>query len=225
MIAPLTPFCFSSDQHALHERFLALLPRIQKQARISFRDIKCSDSKADKVAEVIALTWQWFLSLALRGKDASRFPVVLATLAARAVRSGRRLCGQDHINDVLSPRAHRRHRFTIESLPVSLRKVPQHLHGDAGGQRQQDAFEERLADNSRTSPADQAQFRIDFRQWLRTLKARERRIVSAMLGDQRTRDLSRRFKVSPGRISQMRREFHRDWTRFIGDGEEMMAVA
>jgi hypothetical protein len=35
-----------------------------------------------------------------------------------------------------------------------------------------------------------------------------------MIRDERTLDLSRQFDVTPGRISQMRREFAESWSRF-----------
>jgi hypothetical protein len=37
-----------------------------------------------------------------------------------------------------------------------------------------------------------------------------------MARNERTRDLSREFELSPGRISQMRRAFHDDWLRYHG---------
>ena len=43
----------------------------------------------------------------------------LAQFAARAVRCGRRLCGQEKANDVFSSVAQRRRGFTVEVLPVA----------------------------------------------------------------------------------------------------------
>jgi hypothetical protein len=37
-----------------------------------------------------------------------------------------------------------------------------------------------------------------------------------MQGD-RTQELSRSFGISPARVSQLRREFHDDWQRFLDD--------
>jgi len=34
---------------------------------------------------------------------------------------------------------------------------------------------------------------------------------------ERTRDLAQQFRLSPARISQLRREFCADWERFCGD--------
>jgi hypothetical protein len=41
----------------------------------------------------------------------------LATVAARAVRSGRRVCGQERAKDELSALAQQRHGFVVEKLP------------------------------------------------------------------------------------------------------------
>ena len=89
----------------LQGRFLTLLPRIEKYARYHFRDQRCPNQKADRIAEVIALAWKWFVELEQRGKEVARFVSVLASLAARAVRSGRRLAGMEPAEDVLSGRA------------------------------------------------------------------------------------------------------------------------
>jgi len=199
----------------LQSRFMSIMPRIGDHARFYFRDLRCAVRRADCVAEVVAMAWRWFVRLAARGKDATQFVSVLASLAARAVRAGRRCCGQVGGNDVMNPVAQRRHNFRVGSLP-SPRQSLEALN-EVGSQRMQDYMEERLADNTRTPPADQAAFRIDFAVWLKTLTARERRIIRAMAMNERTKDLSQKFEVSPGRISQMRRDFKIGWERFVGD--------
>jgi hypothetical protein len=206
----------TSTPTPLETAFLSLLPRIESQARIYFRGVRCAVKKADCIAEVVALSWKWFCRLMKRGKDATQFIGALAALAARAVWSGRRLGGGERANDVMSPVAQRRHGFVVKSLP-STRRPYEDLNGDGLDQRLHDAIEERLADNTVTPPPDQAAFRIDFGAWLKTLTPRERRIIRAMAMSERTKDLSRQFELTPGRISQMRRELRDDWRRFVGD--------
>jgi hypothetical protein len=155
-------------------------------------------------------------AIAKRGKDATQFAGALAALAARSVWNGRRACGNVGGNDVMSAAAQRRHNFRVEALP-STRQSRETLFGIPRGQQIQDSLEERLANNTRTLPPKQAAFRIDFPAWLKTLTPRERCIIRAMALSERTKELSRRFSVSPGRISQMRREFRDDWRRFVGD--------
>src|SRR5689334_2240505 len=106
---------------SLQSRFLAFLPRIERRAQVYFRDVKCAMRKADCVAEVVAIAWKWFTRLMKKGRDATKFVGALATLAARAVRSGRRACGQERSNDVLNPLAQARHGFHVHSLSMGSR--------------------------------------------------------------------------------------------------------
>jgi hypothetical protein len=212
-----TPTACAPSLEALHTAFLTILPRIELHARLYFRGLRCPQRRDDAVAETVALAWRWFVRLVERGKDPLAFPTVLAAYAARAVRCGRRLCGQGGGKDVLSPLARQRHGFAVEGLPNSVRAAHEDRYGVAGGQRRQDAWEERLRDNAQTPVPEQVCFRLDFPAWLDSLTPRERRLVGEMANSERTLDLSRRFDVSPARISQLRRELHADWRHFLGD--------
>src|SRR4051794_4393408 len=99
-----TPSC-TPNLDQLHAHFLAILPRIQLHAEISFRYLRCPSSRDDAIAEVIGISWKWYLRLMERGKDVDGFVTTLAALAVRHVRSGRRLCGQERARDVFSSRA------------------------------------------------------------------------------------------------------------------------
>jgi hypothetical protein len=206
--------------HQLQARFLDLVPKLETHATILFRQIVCPDKRADLISEAIALGWKWYCRLHEMGKDVAEFPVVFASLVGKAVRSGRRLCGQERANDVLSPVAQRRHGFAVEGLPSSTATPHDRLYGEVDGQRELDVYEERLHDNTVTPPDQQAMFRVDFAAWLRTMTGRERRLIHSMSRNERTKDLSRQFQLSPGRISQFRREFAKDWKRYCGDQEE-----
>jgi hypothetical protein len=105
----------------LQSDFLRILPLIERHAAVYFRSTRCPNWKGDCIAETVALSWRWFNDLARRGKDATQFPTTLAAYAARAVFSGRRLCGQLKAKDVLNERTQRRHGFRIERLPTSTR--------------------------------------------------------------------------------------------------------
>jgi hypothetical protein len=216
MIASADSFHPPSLDH-LHAAFLALVPRIETHAGIVFRGVHCPDTRADLVSETIALAWKWFVGLAARNKDATRFASTLACLAARAVKCGRRLAGQEKAKDVMSPAAQRRHGFTVERLPLSTRIALEDLYSDPQGQRHLDAYEERLVDNTQTPVADAAAFRVDFPEWIKRQTERDRRIIDDMSRDERTRDLAHKYGVSPGRVAQWRQKFQHDWQRFHGE--------
>jgi hypothetical protein len=201
----------------LHAAFLSILPRIELHARVYFRGLRCPHTKADAVQETLALCWKSFVRLVEQGKDPLTFPTTLACYAAKAVKSGRRVCGQEKSKDVLSPSAQQRRGFNVEYLPTSTRTPQENRYGLVHGQQMQDGFEERLRDNTQTPVPEQVCFRLDFPAWLETLTGRERRMVREMANNERTQDLSRHFELSPARISQTRRELHNDWSRFCGD--------
>lgn len=209
----------------LHNTFLDLLPRLQTHAAIAFRHIPCPAARADCIAETLALAWRWLGRLQRRGKAVSQFPMVFIILAARAVRCGRRLVRQESARDVLSPTAQRRHGFRVQALPAQRRVALQELYGEVNGQRYLDAYEECLGDNRRSAVPDQVAFRLDFAAWLARLTARERRLIHAMAQRERTKDLSRRFQLSPGRISQLRRQFQQEWERFWADPADAQPAA
>src|SRR5436189_5507246 len=129
----------ASTAPQLHAAFLALLPKLQTHAAIYFRDVRCPDTKADRLAECQALAWKWFLRLAEQGKDVNQFLMAFIFLVARAVKSGRRTCGMERADDVMSPVAQRRHSFTLEALPSSTRRSFEALYGPDKGQQDIDA--------------------------------------------------------------------------------------
>jgi hypothetical protein len=202
---------------ALHTTFLTILPRIELHGEIYFRHLKCEHRKEEALAEMRALSWKWFIRLARKGKDATLFVSVLASYAARAVHSGHRVCGQERAKDVMSPRAQRRGGFKVESLPHVTSSSHDRLYSSPHGQKQLDAFEERLRDNTQTPVPDQASFRCDFPAWLTTRSERDRRLVDALMRGERTKDVSQQFGISTGRVSQLRRDFMKDWKRFTAD--------
>jgi hypothetical protein len=193
-------------RECLHAAFVALLPRIEQTARISFRHIGCPDRRADAVAETVAVAWHWYRRCADRGNDAGAFVGTLARLAARHVGGGRGLCGQLRATDALSPRAQRRHGFTVAPLPTGS--------GTAGT-----AWDEALHENTRSPVPDQVCFRLDFPRWLRRLAARDRRVARELMAGERAADVARKFGLTKGRVSQLRRAFRRDWEAFGGDGD------
>ena len=185
----------------LHDRFLTILPTIEMHGRVYFRAVVCPDRRRDLIAEMVALAWKWFLRLAEQGRDATDFPTVLASYAAKAVNSGRCLCGQQKARDVMSPRAQQRLGFRVSSLPD-------------GSSLKGNIFDEALQDNVQTPVPDQVSFRCDFPQWLTTRTERDRRIAADLMAGERTLDVAAKFGMSPARVSQLRRDFREDWIRF-----------
>jgi hypothetical protein len=189
---------------ALHAAFLAIAPRIERHGRIHFRGLKHGDALEEAIAEMVALSWKWFLRLAARGKDPSRFPSAIAAYAARAVWSGRRLCGQEKSTDALSAPVRRRHGITVRSLPACST-----LRGSR--------LESALADSTVSAVDEQVAFRMDFNHWLSTHSGRDRGIVMDLMAGANTAEVANKHGFSPQRISQKRVHLHAHW-RLFQDG-------
>ena len=200
--------------HSLQGTFLSILmPKIESHGQIQFRHIRCADTRQECIGEMLALSWMWCIRLVQRGKDPTQFPSVLASFAARAVRSGRRLCGQLKAKDVLSERAQKQKGFRVENLSHSSCTSFERLHR-VRGQQHLDTFEERLRDNRQTPVPEQVAFRCDFPAWLADRSDRDQQIILDMLREESTSALARKYGVSSARISQLRREYHQDWQAF-----------
>src|SRR5262245_50836678 len=195
MSTPSGPHSPPAPLERLHAVFLVLVPRIRLHGEVVFRNVQCPHRKEDAIVEMVALAWKWLLRLAERGKDVNDFPSALCTFLGRAVKSGRRLCGQERAKDVLSPRAQRRHDFAVQSLPARST-----LNGNV--------FDEALRDNTRTPTDEAAAFRCDFPAWLSALGPRHRALAEDMAVGHSTQHLAQKYGVSPSRVSQLRREFH-----------------
>jgi hypothetical protein len=196
------------SMNALQDHFLRhLKARIERHARIYFRHVRCHFKKEDAVADVLALAWKWFKELAHRGKDATRFVAALAKFAARAVRCGRRVTGQLKAKDVMNELTQQRHGFYISKL-LDIATLSENPLAEA------------LIENTQTEVPEQVHFRIDFPAWRRSRSRRDRRVIDDMALGERTLDLSRKHRLSPARISQLRREFRDDWRLFCGDRDE-----
>src|SRR5215475_567017 len=156
MFTTTTPPSSHQAPQALHATFLTyVLPRVERHGRVYFRHVRCPDRKEELLAELRGLAWQWYVRLVRRGKNVLAFVSALATFAARAVNSGRRVCGHERKKDVLSPLAQRLHGFSVGKLMDFST-----LSGNA--------LEEALQDNTVSSVPDQVCFRCDFPAWLTT---------------------------------------------------------
>jgi DNA-directed RNA polymerase specialized sigma24 family protein len=186
--------------------FLAHLSRFEAHAWFAFRRVGCPHTRADRVAETVALAWRHFATLSRRGKKPEQFVTTLALRCSQAVKAGRRLAGCETGQDVLSPVARVRHGLSVVRLPDHDRAFDRHPLPDE--------LAEALADNTKSAVPEQAAFRVDFPRWRASLRRRDRRVLDALAGGERTADAARRFKLSPGRVSQLRREFEEGWEQF-----------
>ncbi len=202
MIALAQPDGPRRRKPAWHKRLLAMLPTVRRYARVAFRH-RDPESREDAVAEVIANVTVAFARLAQLGKVHLAFPSVLTRYGISQFRDGRRVGNRFRISEVLSQHAQHKKGFFVERLD--------HRANDTG------EWCEAVVEDPRTPVPEQVAFRIDFPQWLARLTRRNRKIAEALSLGNTTSEVARRFRISPGRISQLRNEFYRSWREFHHD--------
>ena len=184
--------------------FVALLPAIQKCVLFAFRHVP-EQEREELVQESLANACVAYARLAAQGRSQRAFPTVLARFAVAQVRAGRRVGTAFNSRDVLSPAAQRKRHFVVGRLDQLQVQQNQWLAAIVGAHR--------------TPVLDQVWFRIDFPQWLESLSRRDRAIAQALASSYSTAAVARRYALSPGRVSQLRREFHQSWLRFHDESE------
>jgi len=178
--------------------FMKILPAVQTHAKIQFRRLP-AERREDAIQEAIASACVSVQILASKGRLHLARPSTIANYAVNHVRNGRHVGGhQDAAGDAISPAACRRHGIQVCGLP-----------GDHG---LTDFF---IADRKSDIPA-LAAFRIDFGHWLSTFRRRDRRIIAALGSGSRNSAVAQSFGISEGRVSQLRRQFERQWMSFQG---------
>jgi hypothetical protein len=103
--------------------------------------------------------------------------------------------------DVSSEYAQRRRTFVLKTLDLF--------------DRDRQEWKEVLVEDRHAGPADTALSRLDSADWLRLLPRRLRRIAETLATGETTKKAAKRFRVSPGRISQLRRELNENWQQVV----------
>jgi hypothetical protein len=184
----------SEDSQLVQQRFLAMLPRIRRQAEVAFRR-QPSEIRDELTQEVVAGAYAMFVRLMERGKGEVAYATPLAQFAIRQVRAGRRVGCRQNVHDIMWPC-----RLTIQQLDVQPNRT--------GGLNLL-LFEDRHA-----GPAETAAARLDVAAWFRSLSPRNRKIARALADGEQTKIVAQRFGLTAGRISQLRAWFRDHWEKF-----------
>ncbi len=186
-----------------HRQFLALLPQIVTHAKIAFRNLR-PEARAEAVQEAVCYAWQQFVRLVQLRKSEIAYATPLAMYGCRRARDGRKVGGRQNVLDVSSEYAQRVKGIVMERLD-------QRSPDDA------QAWQEILVEDKHAGPDEIVRTKLDMADWLDSLKRRDRRVAQFLANGESTRAAARKFKVSDGRISQLRRELAANYRAFVGD--------
>ncbi len=142
---------------------------------------------------VVAYALVAYVRLYQQGRVALAYPTVLARYGVAQARDGWRVGAKLNIKDPLSRYCQKRKGVVVERLDVF--------------DEEENAWAEAVVVDTRTATVpDTVAFRLDFPAWLGTLNRRNRRIAEILAMGHSTSQVAKRFDVSAGRISQLRRE-------------------
>lgn len=194
----------SSRNETCDSQFLALLPKIENTARFLCLRLN-PEAREEAIAEVIANAFVAFTRLMQQNRANVATAGSLARFGVRQFFAGRRVGGRLNGHDILSPYACRKHRLQLERLEQQ----------DERGNWQEVLVEDRTA-----TPADLAASRIDVANWLEQLPGRIRSIALMLADGYSTGEVATRFRLSPGRVSQLRRELAERWRDFQSEPQQ-----
>ncbi len=89
---------------------------------------------------------------------------------------------------------------------------------------EENGWTETVVEDRTAGPAEIARVRLDFSDWLHQLPSRNRRIAQFLSLGHRTSEAARKFRVSEGRVSQLRKELAESWRKFVGDEDDNAAA-
>ena len=192
-----------------HEVFLRMLPVIQQSASIAFRHLK-AEAREEAIQDVTANALVAFVRLVELGKADVAFPTVLARYGVSQFRSGRRVGTRLNVRDISSGYCQRRKGIFVQRLDRYYVKDGE--------------WREIVVEDKKSTPADIAATRIDFAAWLETLSKRQRKIAETLAMGETTSRTARIFRISAGRVSQIRRQLFDRWQVFQGEPVSSPAV-
>jgi hypothetical protein len=202
MIVQVKPIRHKKSLPSWHSEFVAMLPVIKTQAKFAFRHLD-PESRAEMVQEVICNCCCAFVRLLELGKADVVYPTVLARLGIAQVKAGRKVGGQLNCHDVLSQYCQQRKNIFIKRLDSYDTKA--------------DAWQEVVVEDKHAGPAEVAATRIDFAAWLKLMPRRLQKMVNFLAAGESTLAAAKKFRVTEGRISQIRKELHNAWHCFQKD--------
>jgi len=130
-------------------------------------------------------------------------PTTLTKYAVAHYKVGRSIAHRLNVCDVSSKHCQRVKGVRTQSLSHYDEKEGQ--------------WQEILVEDGRATPADVAASRIDFQAWLQSLSPRMRALAETLATGETTDAVATLFRVSAGRISQIRRKLMETWHQFHAD--------
>ncbi len=201
--------CTSPVRFSQTDDFLSLMPAISRCANRAFRYLD-TEARDEAVQEVVAKTFSAYRRLLDRGRGEVIAATPLARYAIAQTKVGRSLGGELNGDDISSRYAQQKHGIEVRSL--------EHLDETDG------TWKSILVEDATATPAEIAAIRVDFQAWLDTLPSRLREIAEQLSLGETTQAVAQLFRVTAGRISQIRRQLQLAWEEFQGEEPSLTLI-
>lgn len=189
-------------QATWQSEFVKLLPEIERRLRLAFCRLT-EEARDDAIEEGIVHSLLTYIRLFEQSRTESVSASNIAWYAAKQVKHGRPAAGHMNGCDVSSAYCQVQRGLSLVSLDQ---------RDETSGE-----WREVMVEDRHSGPAEVAATRVDFSDWLASLPKRNSRIAAKLAVGETTASVARLFKVTPGRIAQLRREFYANWRAFQGE--------
>ena len=182
-----------NDEASWQPNFLAMLAEIKQRLRLEFWQLG-PEAREDAIEEAIVHSLLSYCRLHEQGRAEVATPMSLAWYSARQIKRGRPSVGSMNSKEPLSRYAQIGNGIQVEPL----------------GSNWMDA----MVEDKKAAVPDQVAAKIDVAAWFATLTERMTGIAKDLAFGFSTSEVARKYGLSAGRISQVRRILEESWTTF-----------
>jgi len=193
-----------------NQQFINMLPQILRVIRHRLRN-QPRREREELAAEALAAAFCMYVSLVRRGKQDMAYPTPLGMYGARQAVDGRQFGSGTNVCDITS-------RCCRQKKGVVIEPLDRFDHQD-------EEWRQIVVEDRHAGPAEVVATRVDFESWLAELSPKQRKIAQTLARGESTKAAARKHRVSPGRISQMRRELMAAWKMFVGENQDAAVAA
>ena len=186
-----------NDETTWQSAFVAMLPEIEQKLRLAFCRLD-PDAREDAIEESVVHSLLAYVRLHEQGRAEVATASSLAWYSSRHVRRGRPAGGRMNGKEPLSRYGQISNGIEVE--PLTSKWI------DA------------MVEDKRATVADQVAAKMDVSAWFSTLTKRMKEIAKDLAYGFSTSEVAKKYGVTAGRISQLRRTLEESWAAFQGEG-------
>ena len=173
--------------------FVAMLPEIEQKLCLAFCRLD-SEACEEAMEEAVVHSLLAYVRLVEQGRAAVATASSLAWYSSRQVKRGRPAAGRMNGKEPLS-------RYGQISNDIEIERQPGN-------------WIEAMVEDKRAAVADQVAAKMDVGAWFATLTKRMKEIARDLAFGCSTSEVAKKYGVTPGRISQLRRVLEESWAAF-----------